>query len=1195
MKAILAFLTQKMVVQLVGLFALCSLIWFAGPLISFAHRAPLESEFNRLLAILLVVIAWAVYNLFLQAKNQKRDRQLMTELSTPSLSPERAAIEDAQKEEIAALQSRFEEALHLLKSTQWKGRANRQYVYELPWYVIIGGPGVGKTTLLLNSGLKFPLAERLGHGPVKGVGGTRNCDWFFSEEAIFLDTAGRYVTQDSYQPVDKAAWAHFLGLLKKYRGRRPINGVFLAMSISELMEQSEEERRRHTRELRQRLMELYDVLGNRFPVYMMFTKCDLIAGFTDFFANLTQEERAQVFGETFPNQAIRQLESHLGRFSVNYDELLRRLNQWVLRRMQDERDIRRRGLVMFFPQQLAMLKPNLLAFLSEIFVTSRFEMEPLLRGVYFTSATQEGTPIDRVMSVMAGAYGMDRQNLPVFSGKGKSFFITRLLREVIFPEAELAGVDPRVERRHRWLYLMAYSALGIASVGMIALWMHSYYLNKQALDQVEQKVEAYRAAAGRATGSDATLRTTVAHLNALQDAHNIYQGRHWPMRFGLYQGEKVQAGIKEVYEQRLVDSLLPEIEQRLRLRMGETLQRRAPDDLGGLYELLRVYLMLGLPEKMDSKLAGVSIGKCWKLDFSREPQLQDQLAAHTDQALKVLVKLEKTVPLDQAVIDDARRRLKAIPIAQQIYTHLRSEALSDHSNDFRLVDAIPPASDAVFITADSQPLQTLSIPGLFTYSGYESLFKKMGLELVRQTLKENWVLDQYVDESGNLESLKRLYDDVEKQYFAEYKLHWSNLLNNLKVKKPKGIYETIQILDQLAGPETPLRPLLQAVEKNTRFTKVQEAQPAEGAATGAAKESPGVEPGSPLATQATQSEMPSRPAREMESYFQPLQRLVQGSAKAAPPLEVVLQRLNEVRDVMMQVTSGARTEEQALKLVKERMKGMGATDVVKKANMEFAHLPEPLREWLLSLTSFGWELTMNLAISELNNIWKTEVLAPYMEGLHGRYPLFQSSRKEVTMADFSSFFAPKGTIDKFFETYLKAFVDTTAAEWRQAATESGAMRLSANVLHQFQVAAKIRDAFFGAGEATPSVQFQLKPLELDANVTAFRISIDGQTEEYAHGPVLPSTFQWPGPHGKMGVVMTFWTLDGKVISQGEEGPWGWLRTLDKADFRPTALRDRFLVTFQVDGYKARYELQAKSVSNPFGLVELQQFRCPESL
>ena len=135
--------------------------------------------------------------------------------------------------EAVQLRERFEEAVATLKQKRRSGHT----LYELPWYMIIGAPGSGKTTALVNSGLNFPLEQRSGKGALRGVGGTRNCDWWFTDEAVLLDTAGRYTTQDSDAGADSAGWSEFLALLRKYRKRRPINGVILAISAQDLMTQ----------------------------------------------------------------------------------------------------------------------------------------------------------------------------------------------------------------------------------------------------------------------------------------------------------------------------------------------------------------------------------------------------------------------------------------------------------------------------------------------------------------------------------------------------------------------------------------------------------------------------------------------------------------------------------------------------------------------------------------------------------------------------------------------------------------------------------------------------------------------------------------------------------------------------------------------------------------------------------------------
>ena len=181
----------------------------------------------------------------------------------------------------AKKQRRFAERMSTALALLKKARGTRGYLYEQPWYAIIGPPGAGKTTALLNSGLKFPLADEMGQGAVAGVGGTRLCDWWFTENAVLIDTAGRYTTQDSNAAVDRAGWHAFLDLLRRTRPRQPLNGVIVAIALSDIAEAPSKERTAHAAEIRRRIKELESRLGVRMPVYALFTKADLIAGFTD--------------------------------------------------------------------------------------------------------------------------------------------------------------------------------------------------------------------------------------------------------------------------------------------------------------------------------------------------------------------------------------------------------------------------------------------------------------------------------------------------------------------------------------------------------------------------------------------------------------------------------------------------------------------------------------------------------------------------------------------------------------------------------------------------------------------------------------------------------------------------------------------------------------------------------------------------
>src|SRR5215471_15544340 len=303
-----AFLKSRTFLVVLGLILVALLIWFFGPYFAFGVYKPLESEIARIVAILLVVIAVVAIEVLKRVRANRASDKLMAGVVAQTHA-ERPSAEAAQ------LRERFENAVATLKQTRRGGHS----LYDLPWYVIIGAPGSGKTTALVNSGLNFPLEQRSGKAALRGVGGTRNCDWWFTDEAVFLDTAGRYTTQDSDAASDSAGWAEFLSLLKTYRKRRPINGVILTISAQDLMVQGHSGREAYVAAARRRLNELNKELQIQLPVYVMVTKCDLVAGFTEYFDDFEKEGRAQVWGVTFPYEQTTSGIAPQG-FAAEFDE-----------------------------------------------------------------------------------------------------------------------------------------------------------------------------------------------------------------------------------------------------------------------------------------------------------------------------------------------------------------------------------------------------------------------------------------------------------------------------------------------------------------------------------------------------------------------------------------------------------------------------------------------------------------------------------------------------------------------------------------------------------------------------------------------------------------------------------------------------------------------------------------------------------
>ena len=328
MKKIRELLFNRWVLGGLVVLLLSLVILLVGDAIAFFDWRPLETLLSRWVLVFVLILVWVIWELVRAWRIRRANQSMLQGIAGADTEAESSA---RSAQEIATLQARFKEAVAVLRKARFKGRAGeRQYLYQLPWYVIVGAPGSGKTTALINSGLKFPLEEQ----SVKGVGGTRNCDWWFTDVAVLLDTAGRYVTQDSEQKLDASAWLGFLDLLKRFRPRQPLNGAIVTVSISDLLYQTDAQRERYARDVRTRVQELYERLGQRFPVYVMVTKTDLLAGFMEFFGDMPREERAQVWGSTFALNAPGTAVNYAGQFGADFEGLERRLHARVLKRFR---------------------------------------------------------------------------------------------------------------------------------------------------------------------------------------------------------------------------------------------------------------------------------------------------------------------------------------------------------------------------------------------------------------------------------------------------------------------------------------------------------------------------------------------------------------------------------------------------------------------------------------------------------------------------------------------------------------------------------------------------------------------------------------------------------------------------------------------------------------------------------------------
>ena len=539
---------------------LCLLIWYASPLLAFGHAQPFVAESVRVIAIAVVLAVFVVYWVFLLLRKMHTEPEFFDRLfdfggrrKAPSLAAERLKeVNTAVAGAIARLKAMRTGARGPARLFQGK-----RYLYELPWYITLGSQTAGKTTALLRAGLTFPVAGQMQRAASGFAQGTANVDWWLTNDAVLIDTAGHYTrhgtshgalpsvaapagspatadTKADGSPndgkhsassaavksaaalsasalyadpaelrhaTDEAEWQGFLGILRSHRPRAPINGALLTIDLAELTSQDETARLAEAAALRGRLAELREHLGIRFPVYLIVTKMDQLSGFAEYFGSLTAEGRAQTWGFTLPYGKETIAKEGIGvRCEHELGLLAARLADGINTRLQDEYDTGRRQKLAALGEEFAALSRPLGELIERIFLDSRYDdtqLHATLRGVYFTSATQAGVEVvaerRTIAQRLANALVTPLKARSQAHTGNDSYFLHELLTKVVFPEAHLVRPNLRWEFRFRLLRLIGHT-LALLIFAWLAIGLRmSFGNNSEYLDAIARKTQALTA------------------------------------------------------------------------------------------------------------------------------------------------------------------------------------------------------------------------------------------------------------------------------------------------------------------------------------------------------------------------------------------------------------------------------------------------------------------------------------------------------------------------------------------------------------------------------------------------------------------------------------------------------------------------------------------------------------------------------
>ncbi|WP_322867350.1 type VI secretion system membrane subunit TssM [Aquicoccus sp. G2-2] len=1045
-------------------------------------------------------------------------------------------------------------------------------------------PGTGKTTALRQSGLHFPIDLT---DDLKGVGGTRNCDWFFTEDAVLIDTAGRYTEQESDPEVDATEWRGFLDLLARHRGRRALNGVMLTISIQELAG-DETSIREHGREIRKRLNELSTALELKLPVYLMITKADLIPGFEAFFGDLSTREREQVWGATL-GTADRVDGVMIER---EMKALQGALEERLIARLAGDASLEERAEIFRFPSQVEQLTGPLKVLIEAVFGESRYEETPWMRGFYFSSATQEGSPIDRMMAGMAHSLGLaalapERRAY----GEKRSFFLRGFLTDLIFPEAGLGRFDPHAEERRRWLWRGSLAGAALVAIIACTLFLFSYLRYSGAISDQERQLTKLSSRLSNVAARQAP--TDPLDLNLALEAANETLSAETPVPSSALtlMGPSAVAELDQTHKLAYEHTLRNILEPRMVALLEATMWRhsRDPEFLLGA---LKSYQMLTGQAPYDTDYLIV----WWQTvlpdfapisPFPTEQSIDHQLAALQHMAGET----DKIAP-DEALVSTALQSICTIPLAVRAYRSLRSNPDITAIPDWVPAEFAGPNGPQV-LTRLSEKTLRIGLPGAFTYVGFHDHVLPLVPEIAAQATLDRAVFAGGCSESSEA-SESSLEADIMKLYYDDYIALWDGFLRDVRLAPIKDLAQARQNLKDLATNDSALKRLLDAVVNETWLDRPED--DGSGGAGGAGAKKAGLKVASKLGKLGKLVKGGARlakasggggdapeeiPGKPIADHFAAIRATVQEVDGQPPLLTDAVAALTALSNELQ--TVAASPDPQAALLARGGLPQLtGAIAVVAQT------LPDPIDDWLGGIAGDTISVTRDAVIAQLNARWRADVMPFCLSATQGRYPFDQSSKIDVNTQDFSRLFGAGGLIDTYINDNLLQYIDTTARPWRWRSD----FGLDAALLKPFQNARSMRDALFPGG-AGPVMAFTLEPKDLSANASRVTLNVDGQTLSYFNSVTRPMPMTWPGPDGTGVITLSFAPVDGTAERFSREtGSWAFLRLIRKGNLARTALPEVFNLRLGVGGFSARFELRANSVENPFDLKMFSGFTCP---
>lgn len=1134
---------------ILSFYAAASLIvYYVGPMIGLSLT-------YQVVLIGLILLTWPIAILIGYFRNKRRREGAAQQEVGAQQAAAQAPAPAAPPRTYNELTRGAEETVQWLRSSKLSAAKSGEALYSLPWFLIAGPPRSGKTSLLLSAGLDFQTLPSQRHREQNLIRPTRDCEWRVTDWAVLLDSSGRYQTEGP----DQDEWSSLIETVKRYRKARPVDGLLIVADAARVMESTEAEIEQQAKLLRARLDDVIRRTQIRFPVYLVFTHLDKVEGFEDFFHVFNRAERAQVWGATIP---LEQANNAHALFDVEFDYLLEALMRRRLIRLAVPSAPAEQLSVFDFPLCFAHTRRKLGLFTSALFRPNPFSEKPLLRGFYFTSSSS--------------ASGGGESDQPQVAAPG--YFTEHLFKDVLMRDRHLAASFQMRKKNPHWvrdtLVGAAAAVMALAAIAVIVSFIGNKSLIAEASEKGKRVDEITRAFANKEPKAKDAAAGRVS-LEAVEELRKVlYQlddyDRNSPplyLRFGLYSGNEINPYVRTAYFDRVTKDFFNQTVAALEADVKAFAAKSGASgadqevDLGRYYDLLKAYLMLSNPERVEPAFLANQLAEYWRRSAPPDMELvaEEQLKFYARQASRDDAPGHRP---DDSLVTEARRKLAAYPPVNRFFKQITSAI------DMKVA---PVTLEAVVQDRGRGVLSgSYAVPGSFTLVGYRDLWGDAIESAAEEIGKDDWVMGP---QSAASKDQAADVSKLQSMYFREYTSQWQKFVKGISVRPFRGREDAIDALKVLSASDSPLELLMVELERNTNLS----AAPESGGILGWIK-----------GLFSSRSESVGG-TTEVEKEFRPLFSFV-GSEdkKQSAPVSQYRATLRRVLDALesrsddqlAQATKALLTGKDEIGLQKAEQEVQSLVDSFKTAAAgDVAKLiKQPLANLRGMFYGTGYE--------QIERVWREQLYAK-ARALESGFP-FSDSSSQTPVTDLARLFNPvNGQLTSFFNERLSTSFEDVQGQWKLK--ETGAVKLSDAFVAYLNGARRLREALFPTGGQQPEASYEvmLQPVS-GADVV---IEIDGNRVETRGTSAQSAKFIWPARAGSSGARIQV-IQSGAPADRSFPGEWGLFQMFAAGGPNKTG-DNQYQLAWNVGGTMVRAVLRPSSAVNPFDRRLFTQLRAPD--